>query len=99
MGECDASGEKAAHPIQQLPQPQPVQSAKDEGRSPRAGSLAGEMLTAGKKPQGKEDGKEGVDEARFTAGIVRFYEALLREPIPEKMLRLIDEIARRERES
>ncbi|MGO9459258.1 MAG: hypothetical protein ACLP1W_03880 [Rhodomicrobium sp.] len=41
----------------------------------------------------------GPDEARFTAGIVRFYEAVLKEPIPEKMLRLIDEIAKQERKS
>ena len=41
--------------------------------------------------------KAGLDEARFTAGIVQFYEALLKEPVPEKMLRLIEQIAKRER--
>lgn len=37
------------------------------------------------------------DRARFSAGVVRFYEAVLKEPVPGKMLRLIEEIAMRER--
>jgi hypothetical protein len=38
-----------------------------------------------------------VDDARFSAGIVGLYTALLKEPIPEKMLRLIDAIANQEK--
>ena len=45
------------------------------------------------------DARAGVHEARFTAGIVRFYEAVLNEPIPGKMLRMVEEIAKRERKS
>jgi len=41
--------------------------------------------------------KASLDEARFTAGIVQFYEAVLSEPVPGKMLRLIEEIVKRER--
>jgi hypothetical protein len=48
------------------------------------------------KPPAKE---AELDEARFTAGIVQLYETVLKEPIPEKMLRLIEEIAKRERRS
>ncbi len=40
-----------------------------------------------------------LDRARFTAGVVRFYGAILKKPIPEKMLRLIDEIEKQERGS
>jgi hypothetical protein len=40
--------------------------------------------------------KAGLDDARFTAGIVEFYEAVLKEPVPDKMLRLVAEIAKRE---
>ncbi len=38
-----------------------------------------------------------LDGARFTAGMVRFYDAIFNESAPEKMLRLIDEIAKQER--
>jgi hypothetical protein len=40
-----------------------------------------------------------LDHARFTAGIISLYETVLSEPIPEKMLRLIEEIGKQERES
>ena len=40
----------------------------------------------------------GLDDARFTVGVVKLYEALLKEPIPEEMLRLIDQIGKQERE-
>ena len=39
-----------------------------------------------------------LDDARFTAGVVKLYEALLKEPIPEEMLRLINQIGKQERE-
>ncbi len=37
------------------------------------------------------------DEGRFTAGVVKLYEALLKEPIPEDMLRLVDQLGKQER--
>jgi len=43
-------------------------------------------------------GGAAVDGARFTAGVVKLYEALLKEPVPEEMLRLIDQIGQQERE-
>ncbi len=39
------------------------------------------------------------DEARFNAGVVKLYEALLKEPIPEEMLRLVDRLGKQERKS
>lgn len=100
MDECDADEGKASAPIQQMPQPQPLESAKDEGLSARGASIPAGALTGGtKNPDGKDEGEEGFDDARFTAGVVRFYETILKEPIPEKMLRLIDELAKRERGS
>jgi hypothetical protein len=101
MAECDADEAKASAPTQQLQQAGPLQSTKDEGA--RAGLLPAGMLSGGgrkQRPGGEE--KDGFDEARFTAGIGRFYEfyeSILKEPVPEKMLRLIDEIAKRERGS
>ncbi len=37
------------------------------------------------------------DEGRFTAGVVKLYEALLKQPIPEDMLRLVDQLGKQER--
>jgi hypothetical protein len=102
MDECDADEANATAPKQQLQQPQPARSAKDEGLSARAGSLpAGLLAGGGRNPPRKnmEEERKGFDEARCTAGIVRFYEAILKEPVPEKMLRLIGELAKRERDS
>ena len=40
-----------------------------------------------------------LDHARFAAGVISLYEAVLSEPIPERMLRLIEEIGKQERKS
>jgi hypothetical protein len=102
MHECDEGEDKASSPAKQTQQPQPAQGTQDEGCALQAGSLAHSLLD-GSEPKARESppGKRnpGPDEARFTAGIVRFYEAVLKEPVPEKMLRLIDEIAKQERRS
>jgi len=102
MHKKDESEDKVAVPAQQQHQPQPLQAARDEGLAARAVLLAGGVLDGGEsKPDGKDENGEqqGLDRARFNAGIVRFYEAILNEPIPEKMLRLVKEIAKREKES
>ena len=72
-----------------------------QGLAARARSLPAEVLDGrGGKRRAKPPAKEAeLDEARFTAGIVQLYETVLKEPIPEKMLRLIEEIAKRERRS
>ena len=36
------------------------------------------------------------DEGRFTGGRCKLYEALLEEPIPEDMLRLVDQLGKQE---
>jgi len=102
MGECDENEDKVVLPAQQLQQPQPAQNAKHEGLAARVGSLPPEALNNGAKNPGEGAASartKGFDQARFTAGIVRFYEAVLKEPIPEKMLRLVQELAKRERQS
>jgi len=42
-------------------------------------------------------GGAAFDEGRFTAGIVQLSEAILKEPIPADMLRLVDQLGKRER--
>lgn len=56
-----------------------------------------------KRPAGRSNSsqgggaKEGFDFARFTSGVVGVYDAFLKEPIPEEMLRLVRELNRKER--
>ena len=45
----------------------------------------------------KNENPASIDEARFTAGVVKLYEALLKEPVPDEMLRLIDQLGQQER--
>ncbi len=101
MNERDEGADKASLPAQQAQQPQPAQGAQNEGWAARAGSLSGDFLDGSKlKAERAMDGRSaGVEDARFTAGVVSFYEAVLKEPIPEKMLRLIKEIAKQEQKS
>ena len=98
MHESDA-GEDKPLPVQQTRQPQPVRGMQEEAWAARARSLPHSVLEGhgGNRRRVPEAPRPGFDEARFTAGIVRFYEAVLREPIPEKMLRLLDEIGKQER--
>jgi hypothetical protein len=101
MDERDESEDKVVLPAQQQHQPQAARAAKDEGLAACAAPVAGGLLGGEKAPGGSEpnEDRRPFDQARFNAGMVRFYEAVLKEPIPEKMLRLVDEIAKRERES
>ena len=111
--EPKSEGGKAA-PAQQAQQPQPSKPLNDNVPSPplrslsgRAGEksetdrnwppIPGENMGSDLNKAGHEAGA-ALDEARFTAGVVKLYEALLKEPIPEEMLRLVDKLGKRERE-
>jgi hypothetical protein len=101
MDACGDSEEDVLLPAQEPRQHRTIQGSPHEGLAARARSLPEEVLDGGRRKRraGAASAKGGLDEARFTAGIVRFYEAVLNEPIPEKMLSLIGEIAKRERKS
>ena len=102
MSECNKGEDKTSLPAQQTEQPQPLTGIQNDGWGARAGSLFSGIVE-GEKQRGL--GGNAVSQtadpgqARFTAGVVHFYEAILKEPIPERMLRLIEEIARQERKS
>ncbi len=72
---------------------------------PASGSIDGTLATLSERPgEVKADGgaqddaaSAALDDARFTAGVVKLYEALLKEPIPERMLRLVEELGKQER--
>ena len=81
----------------QTQQPQPAAGA-EEARAACAGPFAiGLGQPIGPDTGGTAEQAPAFDRARFSAGVVRFYEAVLKEPVPGKMLRLIEEIAMRER--
>ncbi len=100
MAASGESEEKVLLPSQETAQGGNARDTAPLGLAARAASL----------PPGLFDGRGGgprstppagravLDEARFTAGIVRFYEAVLNEPVPAEMLRLVEEIAKQERE-
>ncbi len=94
--------DEALLPVQQTQQRQPVQGEREDWWVARAGSLLKAVLDVRKsKPRKSAAAGPGpdLDKARFTAGVVRFYEAVLKEPIPDKMLHLVDEIEKQERKS
>jgi hypothetical protein len=107
MNERDRSAEERRVPAQQAQQPQPSKALNDHVQSPlkHIGSEKPDIISemAGKDRlvnPGESAGGEPpkADEARFTAGVVKLYEALLKEPIPQEMLRLVDQLGKQERE-
>jgi len=99
-------------PAQQAQQPQPSNALSDQFQSTRPPSENTDKITgkAAKTQPTHPGGNAGgeaenmgpiadaaLDEARFTAGVVELYEALLKEPIPEDMLRLVDQLGKQER--
>jgi hypothetical protein len=73
----------------------PAQQAQPTSAS-REETLAREQAPNPGKPGDGAPNPE-LDDARFTAGVVKLYEALLKEPIPDKMLRLVEELSKQER--
>ncbi len=98
-------------PAQQAQQPQPTTVLNDHQiQSPQMNSISDVSERSGKDRLAnsdngdggdpKSDGQDGgaaLDDARFTAGVVKLYEALLKEPVPAEMLRLIDQLGKQER--
>ncbi|KAI95827.1 hypothetical protein T281_03420 [Rhodomicrobium udaipurense JA643] len=94
MNENDTSEREASAPLPQSP-------LKDD----EAGLVV--KLTEMPEDKGAADGAGDseqkppldptYDEARFAAGVVKLYEKLLAEPIPDDMLALINKIEKQER--
>ncbi len=93
--------EKSRLPAQQAHQPQPVLNVEEEGWPVQNNETSKKVNSVKKLGSAEPHNGEApaVDDARFTAGIVRFYETLLNEPVPGKMLKLVEELAKRERKS
>ena len=112
MNERDRGEEATRVPAQQAQQPQPSSTLNSHAQLPhllggheeKTLAISQKMDTDGHSSRGSgggddpEDGSPpGIDEARFTAGVVKLYEALLKEPVPDEMLRLIEQLGQQER--
>jgi hypothetical protein len=91
MNENETSEQETRLPAQQTQQPQPASN-------PGGKELALQEAARDSDRQPVEAGSNAApDDARFSAGVVKLYEALLKEPIPEEMLRLVEELSKQER--
>ncbi len=112
MNEGNKGEEERRVPAQQAQQPQSSKVLNDQIQPARLLSENTDKIAekAGKDrlldPDGSACGEAknsnpiagaAFDEGRFTAGVVKLYEALLKEPIPEDMLRLVDQLGKQER--
>jgi len=86
MNQGDKNDGQTRVPAQQMQQPQPAAGPADSAQAPQMPPIPKKGAAPGPL----------FDDARFTAGVVKLYEALLKEPIPEEMLRLVDEIGKQE---
>jgi hypothetical protein len=102
MSECDDSVDKAALPKERAQPQGPLHSGNDQERAEHGGHFLEDIIATGSMNSQRAETKGRtvvLDNARFTAGVVGLYEAILSEPIPDKMLRLIEEIGKQERKS
>jgi hypothetical protein len=95
MMEDERSEGETRFPAQQAQQPPTASGLRDQNSAPQASQTGG----AGEANSGEIEDSAIVqlDDARISAGVVKLYEALLKEPIPEKMLRLVEELSKQER--
>ncbi len=112
MSERNRGDEERGAPAQQAQQPQPSKTLNDHVQSPhllaeKTGRIS-ESSGRGRPARSCDDtggelndttpnGRAAFDEARFNAGVVKLYETLLKEAIPEEMLRLVDQLGKQER--
>ena len=110
MNESDKGKEVTHVPAQQAQQPQPSSALNshvqfqphgmpEENNTTISYKINMDQQGSGGSADGepKNENPADIDEARFTAGVVKLYEALLKEPIPDEMLRLIDQLGQQER--
>lgn len=97
MNGKDITDEWTRLPAQQTQQPQPalnpadtLVALQDVSKTKRDGSNASVEEVG-------EPAPDAVLDARLTAGVVELYATLLKEPIPEEMLRLVEKLSKQER--
>jgi hypothetical protein len=102
MRECDDGMSKTALPAQRAQLWQPILTGNDQEPVVHSHSFFCVLMRAEKMKCQSIKARKRVpvlDHARFTAGIIGLYETVLSEPVPERMLRLIEEIGKQEHKS
>ncbi len=97
MNECDEGEEKHDLPVPKGRET-PVAQTANQGAGSQMASLVENTnevnILRNKKPETAVSPPS--DDARFTAGVVDFYQHVLKEPFPESWLRLLDKINKQE---
>ncbi|MGA7324404.1 MAG: hypothetical protein WBX25_07975 [Rhodomicrobium sp.] len=97
MNECDEDEEKSNLPVPEARESALAQTAKQGGEA-RIASLVENSnevnILRNKTPE--TCGSPPLDDARFTAGVVDFYQHVLKEPFPESWLHLLDKMNKQE---
>jgi hypothetical protein len=102
MRERDGGVCRAALPTQRPQLWHPILTGRDQEPAMHSHAFPSVLIRVGQlNCQREQARKRGpvLDHTRFTAGIVGLYEAVLSEPLPLRMLRLIEQIGTQEHRS
>ena len=100
MRECDNGTSKTALAAQRAQVWRPILTGNDQEPAVHSHSFFCVLMRAEKmRGQSSRAAKPApvLDHARFTAGVIGLYETVLSEPVPERMLRLIEAIRKQEK--
>jgi hypothetical protein len=99
MNEVDKEQSDTRGPLQQAQQPQPPALHDNEGIPPANILPNNTRNTAVPLAENASSAEmSAFDDARFTADVIKLYEAVLKEPIPADMLNLVDKLGKQERQ-
>jgi hypothetical protein len=99
VNERDDGVNKTALPTEWAQPSQPIHRGSDQEPVVHSSPFYGVLMDTEKMKCQKAGAKKPafvLDHARFNAGIINLYETVLSEPVPKRMLRLVEEIGKRE---
>ena len=100
MTECDDGACMTAPPAEQARLRQAILRGSDQELVVHGHSFLGVLMRTEKMRCQRTQVRERIpalDHARFIVGIIGLYEAVPSEPVPQRMLRLIEEIRKQEK--
>jgi hypothetical protein len=96
MNGKDITDERTRLPAQ-AEQPQPALDSADKLVALQDASVTGREGGNANVEETCDPAPDAALDARLTAGVVELYSALLKEPIPDEMLRLVEKLSKQER--
>jgi hypothetical protein len=102
MSACDDGVYRTARPAERPRLSLPILSGRNQEPVVHSHAFPSVLMRVENMKRQRARAREWVpalDPARFTAGMIGLYEAVLSEPVPESMLRLIKEIEKQEQKS